>query len=337
MMLSAAPGPAGARDLIGQSPAVAQLRARIPTLARSSVPLLLLGETGTGKEVFAEAVVEAGGWAPFVRVNCAALPEALVDAELFGYERGAFTGAVRTHAGLIAQAHGGVLFLDELAELPLSIQAKLLRTFDSGEYRALGSSRSHRSSFRLILATNDDIDALVAARRMRADFVHRLGGLRVTLPPLRIRMDDIPLLVRHFLAHRSARDAECPSRIADDAMQLLFAHPWPGNVRELRNVVRAAAALAVGGRWIERSHIRELLACESAPASIPVPYASGTLAEVTRHAEDHAIRQALLASGGIREAAAERLGISPATLYRKLARLNAAAGDVRSTDESPRQ
>jgi DNA-binding NtrC family response regulator len=338
-MIFSAPPPAIHR-LIGQSSAMAELRERVLTLARSSVPLLILGETGTGKEVFADAVVEAGGWTPFVRVNCAALPETIVDGELFGYERGAFTGAVRSHAGLVAQAHGGVLFLDELAELPLAVQAKLLRTFDSGEYRALGSSRTQYSSFRLMLATNGDLEQMVAGHRMRTDFVHRLGGLRITLPPLRARMEDIPLLTRYFLGHGGRRDAESPVRIADRAMPLLFAHSWPGNIRELRNVVTAAAALAVGRPQIEASHIAQVLLPDPAgapPAADPRhPAEPLTLAEATRQAEEQVIRQTLLACGGVREAAAQRLGISPATLYRKLARLSDLPGEPRA-DESPRK
>jgi DNA-binding NtrC family response regulator len=325
--------------LIGQSTAMVELREHVLTLARSSVPLLILGETGTGKEVFADAVVEAGGWSPFVRVNCAALPESIVDGELFGYERGAFTGAVRSHTGLVAQANGGALFLDELAELPLPVQAKLLRTFDSGEYRALGSSRTHHSSFRLVLATNGDLEHMVAEHRMRTDFVHRLGGLRVTLPPLRSRMEDIPLLTRHFLVHGARRDAEVPVRIADRAMPLLFAHSWPGNIRELRNVVSAAAALAFGRPQIEASHIAQVLrphpgAPVPAPAADP-PAEPLTLAQATRQAEERVIRQTLLACGGVREVAAQRLGISPATLYRKLAKLADVPGEAR-TEESPR-
>jgi len=337
MGLSIVPASAPPHSLIGQSLAMAELRARVPKLARSSVPLLILGETGTGKEVFAEAVVQAGRWSPFVRVNCAALPETIVDGELFGYEKGAFTGAVRSHAGLIAQANGGVLFLDELAELPLSVQAKLLRTFDSGEYRALGSARTQRSSFRLMLATNGDIDQMVAGQKMRADFVHRLGGLRVTLPPLRARMEDLPQLVRYFLAHCCQRDPDSPSRMAEDAMPLLFAHGWPGNIRELRNVVKAAAALAVGNGRIERTHVLQVLVQQ--PAMAAAPNGSGaqlTLAEATRQTEEQVIRQALLASGGIRELAAQRLGISPATLYRKLARFDAGTRTPESpADDSP--
>jgi DNA-binding NtrC family response regulator len=326
MLLASPPTPAPSHGLIGQSFVMTELRARILKLARSSVPLLILGETGTGKEVFAEAVVDAGRWAPFVRVNCAALPETIVDAELFGYERGAFTGAIRSHPGLIAQANGGVLFLDELAELPLAVQAKLLRAFDSGEYRALGSTRTLRSSFRLLLATNADIDELVAERRMRADFVHRLGGLRVTLPPLRARSEDIPLLARHFLAHRGQRDAECPTRIADDAMALLFTHSWPGNIREFRNVLKAAAALAVGAPQVERSHLVQVLVHRPMPAALPTRSAQLTLAEATRQMEEQVIGQALLASEGVREVAAQRLGISAATLYRKLARIGNGPG-----------
>jgi len=296
---------------------MAELRQRVEKLASRRIPVVILGESGTGKELVAGAIVQLGGWKPFVRVNCAALPESIVDAELFGYERGAFTGAVRSHRGLVEEANGGVLFLDELAELPLAVQAKLLRALDPGEYRPLGSARTLRSTFRLIAATNGDIDKLVAEKRMRTDFLHRLGGLPVRLPPLRERLEDIPLLANHFLSGYRQRDPEAPAGITPGALALLHEHSWPGNVRELRNVIEASAVLAARAGRIGAEHVLEALAAWSQERE-PLTELP-TLAEAVRRTEQEVIRSALRLERGNHERAARRIGISPATLYRKLA------------------
>jgi two-component system response regulator HydG len=301
--------------LIGRSAAIQEVRDRIRRIARSPVPVLILGETGTGKELCAEAIAVLSGRKPFLPVNCAAFPEGLVESELFGHERGAFTGAVRAHPGVIALAHGGVLFLDELAELPGPVQAKLLRTLESGEYRALGSTRTMRSEFRILAATSGDLERVIAEGRLRTDLLHRLGAVRVVLPPLRRRVEDIPELVGAFLRRYLERSAGGPAHMAPEACAVLMQHDWPGNLRQLRNVVEAAAAVAGSDAEIGILDVVQFLSpLASAAPGEDIP----TLAQVRQAAEQRAILEALGRAGGNRERAAQLLRISPATLYRKL-------------------
>jgi DNA-binding NtrC family response regulator len=290
-------------------------RDQICLLAKSPVPVLILGETGTGKELCAEALAVLSGRTPFVPVNCAAFPEGLAESELFGHERGAFTGAIRSHAGVIALANGGVLFLDELAELPNAVQAKLLRTLESGEYRPLGSRETLRSGFRILAATSGDLDRVIAAGRLRADLLHRLGAARVLMPPLRERLEDIPLLAEAFL-HGYLERSTGPSRVTPEACAVLMQHDWPGNVRQLRNVVEACAAVAGQEAEIGMLHVVQFLppVARAEGASDAVP----TLAEARARAETRAILEALTRAGGNRGQAAKLLRVSEATLYRKL-------------------
>ena len=304
--------------LLGQSPVMVRVRNQIERVARSPVPVLILGETGTGKELCAEAIALLSGRGPFVPVNCAAFPDALVESELFGHERGAFTGAVRAHPGLVALANGGTLFLDELAEVPTAVQAKLLRTLESGEYRSLGSTRTLRSDFRILAATSEDPDRLVTAGRLRADLLHRLGAARVWLPALKERLEDIPLLAEEFVRHYRQRCAEAPRRIAPEACAVLMQHDWPGNVRQLRNVVEASAAAAGSSDVIGMLEVLQYLAPPLQASSQAEPRPS--LAQVRRQAERRAILDALRQAEGNRRRAAGLLRISEATLYRKLGR-----------------
>jgi len=256
------------------------------------------------------------GRTPFVPVNCAAIPDALAESELFGHERGAFTGAIRSHTGVIARANGGVLFLDELAELPCPVQAKLLRTLESGEYRPVGSTETPRSEFRILAATSGDLDRAIAAGRLRADLLHRLDAVRVWLPPLRQRLEDIPLLAEEFLRRYLERSDAGPSRIAPEACAVLMQHDWPGNLRQLRNVIEAAAAVAGAEDAIGMLPVLEFLVPSAHQTGVPeeVP----TLAEVRARAERGAILDALRRVDGNRERAAKLLHISEATLYRKI-------------------
>ena len=303
--------------LIGRSTAMLQVRERIQRIARSPVPVLILGETGTGKDLCAEALGRLSGRTPFVPVNCAAIPEGVAESELFGNDRGAFTGAVQARLGVVAIAHGGTLFLDELGELPTAVQAKLLRTLESGEYRPLGSTKTLRSDFRILAATSSDVERAIAGGRMRADLLHRLGAVRIVLPPLRARREDIPLLAQALLRNYLQRSNMGPSGIAQDASVLLMQHDWPGNIRQLRNVIEAAAAIACGEDEVQLPHVLQFLTPEESDALPPdqVP----TLGQVRRRAEGKAILDALSRTGGNRERAAKLLRISAATLYRKLA------------------
>jgi DNA-binding NtrC family response regulator len=293
-------------------------RDQICRLAKSPVPVLILGETGTGKELCAEALAVLSGRTPFVPVNCAAFPEGLAESELFGHERGAFTGAIRAHTGVIALANGGVLFLDELAELPTAVQAKLLRTLESGEYRALGSTKTMRSEFRILAATSGDVDRIIGSGRLRMDLLHRLGAARVALPALRERLEDIPLLAEAFLRRYLERATVGPIRVSADACAVLMQHDWPGNLRQLRNVVEAAAAVAGTEEEIGVMHVVQFLPVveKSQGASEGLP----TLAQARAQAETRLIYEALSRTRGNREQAAKLLRVSEATLYRKLGR-----------------
>lgn len=304
--------------LIGQSPAMAWVRTQIVQIASSPIPVLILGETGTGKELCAEAIARISGRKPYVAVNCATFSESLVDSELFGHDRGAFTGAYKDHPGLIAEADGGILFLDELAETTLPVQAKLLRTLESGDYRRVGATKNRRSNFRLLAATNGDPDQLVAEGKLRADLLYRLGAVRIVLPPLRERPEDIPLLADVFLRRYRERAGSGPRHLSFGAQTMLDEHEWPGNIRELKNVIEAAAAIAGNSDEITAQHISQLL--NSAAVAHATIDRIPTLAEALRRAEARALFDALKHCGNNRALAARTLDISEATLYRKLAK-----------------
>jgi len=300
--------------LIGSSAVMQRVREQIERFARSPVPILILGETGTGKELCAAAIAQLSGRRPFVPVNCATFPDGLAESELFGHERGAFTGAIRTHTGVVALADGGVLFLDELGELPFAMQAKLLRTLESGEYRPVGSNKTQHAQFRILAATSGDSEQVILTGRLRPDLLHRLGAVRIALPPLRQRLEDIPLLAIRFLYLYLERSERGPHRIASEACAALMQHEWPGNVRQLRNVVEGAAAVAGTEDEIRLPHVLQFVS----PVS-PAPEDRVTsLAQARRSAEQRAILSALGQVGGNRERAAKLLRISQATLYRKL-------------------
>jgi len=231
--------------LIGRSAVFVAATAKIPAVARSDASVLVLGETGTGKELVARALhyLSSRRARPYVPVNCAALPLDLVENELFGHERAAFSGAHSSEPGLIAEADGGTLFLDEVDSLPLAAQAKLLRFLETKEYRRLGSPQLRRADLRVVSATGAVLDQAIAGGRFRRDLYYRLNVVQLPLPPLRERPDDIPLLACHFL-DRYARELERPlAGFTPEAMALLAAHSWPGNVRELQNTVQRAAIL----------------------------------------------------------------------------------------------
>jgi transcriptional regulator with PAS, ATPase and Fis domain len=301
--------------LIGNSPSMQRLREQIRRIARSPVPVLIVGETGTGKELCAAALAELSGRGPFVPVNCAAFAEGLIESELFGHERGAFTGAVRGHPGVIALANGGTLFIDELGEVPAPTQVKLLRTLESGEYRPLGAAKTLRSDFRILAATSCGVEDAVMSGRLRADLLYRLGAMRLRPVPLRERHEDIQLLADAFLRQYRERAHEGPRTLSPEAHVLLMQHSWPGNVRELRNVVEASAAVAGPVDVIGIEHVVQFL---TAFASGTPEQACPSLPEARARAESRAIAEALQRVGGNRERAAKLLGISPATLYRKL-------------------
>ena len=230
-----------AEAIVGVSPAITALRAYLPKVARSSATVLITGATGSGKERIAEAIHALGPRAdgPFVAVNCAALPDTLIESELFGHERGAFTGAIAASTGHLARADHGTLFLDEIGEMSAHAQAKLLRVLETRKVQPVGGSRSIAVDIRVIAATNLPLEALVTSGGFRVDLYYRLNVARLELPPLKDRREDIPLLLRHAIGERNARE-QCAVGAPDpELLHCLMAHDWPGNVRELNNLVEA--------------------------------------------------------------------------------------------------
>ena len=291
--------------LLGESPVMQALRARVARLGPSAAPVLIEGETGTGKELLARAIHEASPrrHAAFVAVNCGALSAELIDSELFGHERGAFTGAIARRGGRAAEAAGGTLFLDEVGELAPGAQCKVLRLLQEGEVQRLGCDRPLTVDVRVVAATNRDLGALVARGGFRADCYYRLGGFTLRVPPLRDRAGDVPAIAV-ALAARSARElGRAVPCLRADAAEALGRHRWPGNVRELENVVRELVLDAEAG-VVTGADVRRVLAGRAAPA----PAAALDLAAV------------LAAAGGNVTEAARALGVSRPTVYRWMRR-----------------
>ncbi|HVR63958.1 MAG TPA: sigma-54 dependent transcriptional regulator [Polyangia bacterium] len=308
--------PSGARvfgDLVAAAPSMSEVFAVMRRLAPTDITLTVMGETGTGKDVIAHAIHEASPRAggPFVVFDCGAVPANLVETELFGHERGAFTGAHAEHAGAFERARGGTLFLDEIGELPLDLQPRLLRAVESRSIRRVGGSRDCRVDLRVVAATNRDLAALVANRTFRQDLYFRLMAAVVQLPPLRERRDDIPLLVPRLLADLGRPEV----RVDDATIELLRAHPWPGNVRELKNVIACALAFVDAG-VLETSHLRFLAPSGDHSLLDRLPLGGHTLASL----EQSAIKQTLALTRGNKVHAARMLGIAASTLYEKLKR-----------------
>jgi len=260
----------GLARMVGRSRVFLEVVDKIPLIARSDAGVLLRGETGTGKEVVARAIhyLSPRAARPFVPVNCGAIPVDLVESELFGHERSAFTGAHQSHPGLIEEAGGGSLFLDEIDSLPPLAQTKLLRFLQDKEFRRLGSTRLRAGDVRVIAATNADVEAALEERRLRQDLYYRLNVIPLCLPALRDRREDIRLLAEHFL-EKFTQEGERPAAcFTDEAMVALLLHDWPGNVRELENVVQRATVLCADRKWIERGDFDlPSRRCETAPES----------------------------------------------------------------------
>jgi DNA-binding NtrC family response regulator len=304
----------GMAGLIAQSPAMTTVLDLVERVAPTDATLLIQGESGTGKEVIARAVHHAGPRAarPFVAVNCGAVPETLLESELFGHMRGAFTGAVASKPGLFEEANGGALFLDEIGEMPAALQVKLLRVLQSGEIRRLGTTQSLTIDVRVLAATHRDLPEMIRQGTFREDLFYRLNVIQLVVPPLRERREDIPALAEHFL-ERAAEKLKRDLRLSVHAVERLLRYPWPGNVRELENAIERAAILA-----------REATV---SPDDLPPHVSAGlnlgpspdlppqiTLADVERN---H-ILQTLERFGGNHSSTAEALGIGRTTLWRKL-------------------
>jgi len=307
------------RALIAESAAMRGAVDLIGRVAEHKTTVLITGESGTGKEVIAQAIHRAGPRAAeaFVAINCAAIPENLLESELFGYVRGAFTGAVGDKAGLFEQADGGTLLLDEIGELPLALQAKLLRVLQEGDIRRVGDRKERRVDVRVLAATAKDLAAEVAAGRFREDLFYRLNVVTIQLPPLRERGEDIAPLARHF-ARQLERRLGRQVALSDAALAWLVAQRWPGNVRELEHAIERAAVLS-DKQILEPADFRK----EPVPSAVSPGEAgegSGTLREAAEAAERDAIRAALHAAGGNRRETAKRLGVSLRTLFYKMDR-----------------
>ncbi|WFF82635.1 sigma-54-dependent transcriptional regulator [Delftia tsuruhatensis] len=300
-------------ELVSGSEAMRQVFKRIGLAADSDATVLVLGETGTGKELVARALHRNSARAerPFVAVNCAAIPADLMESELFGHVKGAFTGAVSDRAGRFREAQGGTLFLDEVGDMPLPTQAKILRALQEREITPVGASRALPVNVRIIAATHRDLPDAVRQGRFREDLWYRLQVVPVHLPPLRERLGDVLLLAEHFLRQGGGAS---PKRLGSDAARLLLAHDWPGNVRELRNAMERAALLCPGP-VIGPEHI----GLQPAAANGPAIDWNGPLAPAVAQLEREMVTRALAATMGNRAEAARRLGLSRQQLYRKLA------------------
>ncbi|MBK7396189.1 MAG: sigma 54-interacting transcriptional regulator [Myxococcales bacterium] len=319
------------------APAMRDAYALLEIVAPTPISVLVLGETGVGKDVFAEALHRRSTRAdkPFLRLNCAALPESILESELFGYERGAFTGATQSRAGLFESADGGTVFLDEIGDMPLATQAKLLRVLENGEVLRLGAHKPKRIDVRFVAATHRDLQAWAAEARFRSDLYFRLAGVVVTLPPLRERPSELPALVDRFTALAAQRLARPQPIWTEAARAQLLEHPWPGNVRELRNVVERAVLLSTGA--IETSHLalsappprrtseplgrqtnssQATIVPPAAPAA-PAPNEGGVRAELREH-ERARMLDALTVCGGNQSRAAAMLGMPRRTFVKRL-------------------
>jgi two-component system NtrC family response regulator len=309
----------GRSELIGETPGMQRMRALIAKIAPSNSTVMILGETGTGKELAARAVHDQSLRAdmPFVAINCGALPESLIESELFGHRRGAFTGADEHRAGLFEVANGGTLFLDEIGELPKGMQAKLLRFLESGEIRRVGDNHSFTVDVRVVCATHRNLEEMVTAGDFREDLMFRINTFEVRLPALRDRIDDLPKLATHLLRRYRQNVRPGQELFTAEALKMLESHSWPGNVRELANVIEHAAILCD-----ELPIGVEHLPGRFAVRRVGGPHFKLVGTQTLREIELQVIQQVLERHGGNKPKAAEELGISLKTLYNKLNLVN---------------
>jgi DNA-binding NtrC family response regulator len=313
------------KNIVGFSPLWREIMASVETVAPSRATVLLLGESGTGKEVIARAIHELSGRRdkPFVKINCGALPEQLLESELFGYEKGAFTNAIKQKRGRFELANGGTIFLDEIADMPTHLQVKLLTVLQDGEFQRLGSEETLKTDVRVIAATNKDLDEEIAEGRFREDLYYRLNVIKLELPPLRQRRDDIIPLAQHFIEKFSRLNAKNVRGLSPEVVRLLEGHSWRGNVRELENVIERAVVLC-NSEQIQKEHLPDYIT--GTDTSRIVSFRIGTPLE---EIEDVMIARTLEMTGGNKEETARLLGIGVATLYRRLKESEKEDGEAR--------
>ena len=307
----------GFENIIAHSPAMLRILQTVRRIASSDIPVLILGESGTGKELLANAIHEHSRRAAhrFVPINCAGLSETLLEDELFGHVKGAYTGATSDRPGRFEHADGGTMFLDEVGDMPLPMQAKLLRVLENGEVIRVGSNEPIRVDVRIISATNSDLAERVSAKRFREDLYFRVKGTTIDIPPLRSRREDIPLLIDHFVQATAKAQGVKVRPITPEARRVLVAYAWPGNVRQLRNVVENAIVLPAGDKITLDDLPPEVLGRPGEAGAEPL----STLAGISlQEAEKELIRNTLKMVSGNREQAANILGIGERTLYRKI-------------------
>jgi formate hydrogenlyase transcriptional activator len=310
-------------ELIGSSQGLRRVWNSVKMVARTDSAVLIQGETGTGKEMIARAIHEESlrRSAPFVKLNCAAMPAGLIESELFGHERGAFTGALAQTTGRFHLANQGTLFLDEIGDLPLELQPKLLRVLQEQEFERLGSTRTIRVDVRVVAATNQDLAQMVADRKFRADLFYRLNVFPIMLPALRDRIEDIPPLARHFMEEFARRMKKDVNYIPTEVMEVLRLHDWPGNIRELQNFIERAVIMCSGPDLrLPTDELKHLVKSNT-------PSAIRTLADAERDHILHVLRQVSWVVGG-NEGAAARLGVPRTTLLYRMRKLGIAQSRV---------
>ncbi len=312
--------------VIGSSPAFRRMMTLVEQVANSSATVLITGESGTGKELVAHTIHQRSGRArgPFIAVNCAALPEALLESELFGYEKGAFTGAAGRKEGRFELADGGTLFLDEVADLSPVTQPKILRVLQEGEFERLGGTKTLRVDVRIVAATNQDLAQMVKEKRFREDLYYRLNVITINVPPLRERREDVRVLAQHFLRIYAAKNNRTLDGFTDEAMRRLEAYAWPGNVRELENVIERGVVLARGALMDVVELPEEIAGATPLPEGVLTVRIGTPLAEVSARLLEETLR----VTKGNKTLTAKLLGIDPRTVSRKLERQDEEEGSA---------
>ena len=319
--LQAAQG-SGFEELVGKSVSLKRVVEMAQRAAPAEVTVLIEGESGTGKEVLARAIhrLSTRKDGPLIPVNCAAIPEGLLESELFGHERGAFTGAVRAKPGRFELAREGTIFLDEIGDMPLSMQVKILRALQEREIERVGGTKSIAIDVRVVAATHQNLEQLVTEGKFRADLFYRLQGVRLRLPPLRERLDDLPELIAHLLDRAAQRMSRMPATVSTEALRCLWAYPWPGNVRELQHVLEGGMVMSEG--VILPEHLPpNIQRAPSQPPAEAAPVLAGPLDEALENWERQMILDALRQGGGVQARAAKILGISERSLWYRVKKL----------------